>query len=158
MDTSEIEDILEHAGVKGMKWGVRKNPKASSGTTKKVSGKNSSSTDRKAVDKIREKKVSQMSDKQLKRAINRMNLEKQYRDLSPSKMKKGHNKVKSAIAVAGTVNALILLGKSPAGKAAARGASFLFNAGMNAAANYFAGGSSTPFYPANVVPPLQIRR
>ena len=86
-----VEEVIEHAGVKGMKWGVRK--KSSSGTSKggkpswaKPPPKNKKSND-----------VSKMSDKELKAAVARMNLEKQYRDLSTPKKSNGENAVKKIL-------------------------------------------------------------
>ena len=101
----ENENSLQHHGVKGMKWGVRK-ARPSSGsskgrTTAKKKKTSSSITTlfkkKKAVKKTAEKKteepkkksVKEMSDAELREAINRMNLEKQYRDLHPQQVSKG---------------------------------------------------------------------
>jgi hypothetical protein len=61
-DTMTGELILEHFGVKGMKWGVRR-------SRKELSAGRSSLGKAKAKD---------MSDDDLKRAVNRMNMEQQY--------------------------------------------------------------------------------
>ena len=49
------------------------------------------------------KPVEEMSDAELRNKLNRINMEKQYKQLNPSKMEKGYEKTKKAVAVAGTV-------------------------------------------------------
>jgi hypothetical protein len=69
MPTNEIDTFLEHFGKKGMKWGVRKRATPAGAATSKQ-GK---------------PKATFLSDADLKKHINRMNLEKQYSDLSGKK-------------------------------------------------------------------------
>lgn len=71
---------LMHFGVKGMKWGVRKSriKKAKRWTSKKQA------------------KIDGMSDDQLKRANNRLRLEKEYRQLTQTKLEKYRNKAGKA--------------------------------------------------------------
>lgn len=71
---------LMHFGVKGMKWGVRKSriKKAKRWTSKKQA------------------KIDGMSDDQLKKVNNRLRLEKEYRQLSQTKLEKYRNKVGKA--------------------------------------------------------------
>lgn len=83
-----IDDVIEHAGVKGMKWGVRKKPASSKGKAKPTKSKPSAQ---------KSDKVSKMSDKELREAVTRMNLEKQYRDLSNPTKKSGENAVKKIL-------------------------------------------------------------
>ncbi len=61
MKLQEIQEYFEHAGVKGMKWGIRKDSSSGSGT--KAQGS------------------SGLSNAQLQTRINRMSLEKQYTEL-----------------------------------------------------------------------------
>lgn len=69
---NDAEEFLEHYGVKGMKWGVRR----------KRRGSSSSSSDS-------HNSVKTLSDEELKRIIQRMELERKYSDLSDPKSKKG---------------------------------------------------------------------
>ena len=61
------ENFIEHFGVRGMKWGIRK--KSSKGR-KGAKGKT---------------KVSDLSDEVLAKKVKRMNMEKQYKDLKKNK-------------------------------------------------------------------------
>ena len=90
---------LYHHGVKGMKWGVRKTPvRSSSGatrkrksntlslfkkkkTTRKVSSANSSPAQTKSI--------KDMSDDELRKKIERVQLEQQYQELDPKSVSRG---------------------------------------------------------------------
>lgn len=99
------ETFLGHHGIKGQKWGVRrKNPSGPS------------SEDAQRHGSARRKKSHELSDKELRELVNRMNMEQQYRRMTPSKIAKGHNAVKGIIAVVGTVNALLGIASTPAGR------------------------------------------
>lgn len=95
-------DELQHHGVKGMRWGVRKD-RGSSGSSigaKVAKGIKSASSSKRvrsarntyrnltgsrksaALKKYRSKNIDGMSDKDLQKAVNRMNLERQYRQLT----------------------------------------------------------------------------
>ena len=101
---------LEHWGIKGMKWGIRRfqnkdgsltaagrkryndsaeGGKSTSASNKsKSSGKSSSSSEssgssEEKQDPVIKKKPSEMTDAELNAAINRMQLEKRYMDLLP---------------------------------------------------------------------------
>lgn len=64
---SKVDEFLEHYGIPGMKWGVRKQSKYS-----KSSGKSGGSKSRNLKD---------IPDDELRKIVNRMQLEKQYIDL-----------------------------------------------------------------------------
>lgn len=103
------ETFLGHHGIKGQKWGVRrKNP----------SGPSSEDAQRHGA--ARRKKTHELSDKELREVVNRINMEQQYRRMSPTKADKGRKAIKSVLAVAGTVNALLALSSTPVGKAASK--------------------------------------
>lgn len=87
--TISQETYLEHYGVKGMKWGVRKDRERRSNRITRASKERKAkdiakrSPERRAVDKIHEKKKARyMTDAELKTAINRLNLEAQYNRLA----------------------------------------------------------------------------
>lgn len=68
------EQAMKHYGTKGMRWGVRKKRTASSAS--------------KSTSKLRKKRAFELSDAELKKVNGRLNLEKQYKTLSPTKMEK----------------------------------------------------------------------
>ena len=103
MSDITVEDFLEHYGKKGMKWGRRKVR---------------TSSDYKKTAHLRNRKTSELSNKQLQSVNNRINLEANYRRLNPGKLAVGHQMVKSMLAGAGTAVSIYALVNSPAGKAA----------------------------------------
>lgn len=102
------DEFLKHYGVLGMRWGRRK-------------GRNISS-DHSKVSSLKKKHISELSDDELTAVTKRLNLEKNYKQLNPSKIKKG------AKAVDGV---LTTLGKITAGAAAIGGAIKLGSAILN---------------------------
>ena len=69
-------NVLIHYGILGMKWGRRKS-------------QSTSSTNHKSGEAKRSNKVKNMSDAELRARVNRLQLEKQYRDLSKGDVSKG---------------------------------------------------------------------
>jgi hypothetical protein len=109
--------VLEHHGIKGMKWGVRKTSSSEGGELKP-------SADHETVTGYKERAsaggVKNLSNKELQELVNRMNLEQQHRNLQaqqPSKFEKGHQHIKKVLAVAKTGQDVYNLYNSPAGKA-----------------------------------------
>ena len=89
MSFDNADDVLAHFGVKGMKWGVRKQ-RVSKGK-KKSSGKSEVHEDYlHAHSKVANKKLS---NKELQRRVNRLNLEKQYSELTAKKQGKYRRKL-----------------------------------------------------------------
>lgn len=83
MDNNE----LKHYGVLGMKWGIRKD-RGSSAARRKAKTRGWSK-DAKEVHRIKNKKVSTLTNAELKKANERINLENNYRSLNKSQISKG---------------------------------------------------------------------
>lgn len=78
---------LYHWGIKGMKWGVRRYQNSDGSLTSK--GKKRYSEDAYRAKKIKKKRLSQMSNAELKELNNRMQLEQNYKNLKKQKMSIG---------------------------------------------------------------------
>ena len=94
---------LVHHGIVGMKWGVRRTP-AQLGHKSKVtkSKKNDANPDYKNA---RKKSIQQMSDQELRIALNRLNMEEQYARMNPSQIARGRKALVSALGTVGAVSA-----------------------------------------------------
>lgn len=111
------EDFLAHYGVLGMKWGVRKDRrKGSGGSSPRKKSKVFKSVQR-AIAKSKKKKaqkkkqqsntpkkpnVKTMSDEELRRRINRLQMEQQYAALTKSPPSKGKQMVGQIMKTIGT--------------------------------------------------------
>lgn len=81
---------LYHTGVKGMRWGVRRSRSKSASSANK-------SEDHIKSRRLKKKKPSEMSNAELKELTTRLQLEKQYKDLSPQKISAGKKFVNGII-------------------------------------------------------------
>lgn len=99
------KNTLAHWGVKGMRWGVRRYQNSDGSLTPAGKKRYDDSHEdyRRAHDK---KKVSQMSDRELRERNNRLQMEKQYADLT---RKKGTGKkvINTFVSTAGTITAVM---------------------------------------------------
>lgn len=75
------DEYLEHHGIEGMKWGVRRYQNAD-GSLTAVGIKRKSIFDDDTKKKSTEKKLRDMSDDELRTRIARLELEKRFKDLS----------------------------------------------------------------------------
>ena len=116
MDRILFSHELMHHGVKGMKWGVRKDrsisgrsigkaaKSAASSVTnraKNITGSRSS----KALKAARKKNIDEMSNQELQEVINRLNLERNYRSLTKTDYMRGQKYVADALKYENTYNA-----------------------------------------------------
>lgn len=93
-----MENELYHFGIKGMRWGVRRyqNPDGSLTNAGKkrlkkgqTSNEETDSSNKSSTKSSPTKTVKDMSDDELRQAINRIQLEQQYKNLSPKNVSKG---------------------------------------------------------------------
>ena len=104
----EFDDILQHFGVKGMKWGRRK-ARTKSGSRKSKGEKITLHED--YINAHSRKSVKSMSDKELRDRLQRLNMEQQYERLNPSKINAGMkyaNKVLRAATTTATATGVAL--------------------------------------------------
>lgn len=101
--------VLQHYGIRGMKWGVRRyqnkdgslTPDGRKRYTDDELYKKGNNRDKKVIEKTptssKKKNVSEMSDDELNSAIRRLQLEKQYKDLSPKTVSLGEKFTKTVM-------------------------------------------------------------
>lgn len=90
---------LKHAGVKGMRWGYRKQP----GGGVKKTGRTKGHPDAERAATIKRKRLNEMSNDELKEVNKRMQLETQFRQLNPSIITRGQNIINRTLGIADTV-------------------------------------------------------
>lgn len=78
-----MSNTIYHYGIKGQKWGIRRFQNSDGSLTN--AGKKRYSEDPSYTEAHSKKPVSQMSNEELKRRNARLNLEKQYNDLTRQK-------------------------------------------------------------------------
>ena len=92
-----MDNYLQHYGVLGMRWGVRRTPaqlgRSSNGSTKQ---KRFSIGVKKSVPKQdiqsikpKQKTIKDLTDDELRQKINRLRMEQEYRNLSPAQISTG---------------------------------------------------------------------
>lgn len=91
-DYTIINGELYHWGVLGMKWGRRKNKQQ---TSQQVDTR---SDDQKRYDSLKTKRLSEMSNAELRAYMDRMNLERQYQAANPSTKERTKRFIKTLIA------------------------------------------------------------
>lgn len=83
----DLDSFLRQYGVKGMRWGYRKDRSGKRRPTKEVlkeqkRNRNSNQNRSKTNEKTRSKSISQMSDAELNQRLNRMRLEQTYAQMT----------------------------------------------------------------------------
>lgn len=89
-----MDNQLQHVGVLGMKWGVRRSRSSSDG-----------SADHRQAKALRKKKLKDMDNKDIQALVSRQSLENQYKSLNPSAIAKGARIAKNALGVIGSITA-----------------------------------------------------
>lgn len=102
-DVKHSDDYFEHFGIKGMKWGVRKAKEAVGRYRAKRESKYSE--DYKRYKAAKRKKISELSDAELRALINRGNLEQQYRNLKKNDISMGRKFVQDVLYKSATATA-----------------------------------------------------
>jgi hypothetical protein len=108
-----VKEILEHSGVKGMRWGVRKPEKPNPLFDKNGKRKQNVDANGKPLPftkKDGKSKQSLMTDAQLKKAISRMEMEKRYSELSKPSVNPGRKYAIGLLSTVGTM-AVTTIGK-----------------------------------------------
>jgi len=92
-----MDNYLQHYGVLGMRWGVRRTPaqlgRSSNGSTKQKRfsiglKKSVPKQDTQSI-KPKQKTIKDLTDDELRQKINRLRMEQEYRNLSPAQISTG---------------------------------------------------------------------
>lgn len=83
------KEYLQHWGILGMKWGKKKGRKKT--PTKTI--RTSASDDYLAKEKLKSKSLKEMSNKEIRSFTERIQLEKQYSDLTKKEISRGRKMV-----------------------------------------------------------------
>lgn len=116
---------LQHSGIKGMKWGVRRYQNKDGTLTdagKKRYNKDVSD-DARTASELKKKKVKELSNAELRKLNERSRLEQEYKKLNPNAISKGWKYVGAAAGIMGTAiavynnsNQIAKIGKDIGGK------------------------------------------
>lgn len=100
----KYEEMLEHHGIKGQKWGVRRFQNKDGTRTDAGKKRERSNSDEQVHEDYNKahnsKSVKNMSDAELRNRLNRLQMEKQYKQLSSNDTKKGKEFVSKSLKVA----------------------------------------------------------
>lgn len=112
-EMDDLDNVIMHYGVKGMKWGRRKSRPAP-----QLARTPSKSKDQRTVNYIKTKKPSAMTNDELRKLNTRTDLMTKYRQANPTKLKKAEKLIKTLLAAGATVTSLVALLNQPYVKAA----------------------------------------
>lgn len=112
---TDVDEFLEHHGVRGMKWGVRR----SRGSNGRVT-----SADHNISRDLMKRHVSELANHQIQTVNTRLGLEQNLSRLNPGAVKRGQTAAREILTVVGTATAVAaLLANSP--KTVAKGTAFV---------------------------------
>ena len=97
-----MDDVLIHYGILGMKWGVRRYQNkdgslTSAGKKRYSNNDNIKEAPQKNTEEPKKKSVKDMSDEELRREVNRMQLEQNYLRMTGQNIEKGKSAVEIAL-------------------------------------------------------------
>lgn len=99
-----MQNELIHYGIKGMKWGIRRTPEELGHLSER---KFKTTREKKPNYNLSPKKVkrqmSGMTDAELQRAINRLNMQQQVNRMNPNVVARGQSQLKAYTALLGTI-------------------------------------------------------
>lgn len=116
MSTNSSELELFHYGIKGMKWGVRRKRGDDGRVNASPAPRPRGSDDYEEARRVRQKPVYKMSNQELQRANQRLQLERQYNQLTSSSIQSGEAHVKKALSTITLANNVYSAYKSPVGQ------------------------------------------
>lgn len=97
-----MDDVLIHYGILGMKWGVRRYQNkdgslTSAGKKRYSNNDNIKEAPQKNIEEPKKKSVKDMSDEELRREVNRMQLEQNYLRMTGQNIEKGKSAAEIAL-------------------------------------------------------------
>lgn len=116
LNNPDPDDFLAHYGVKGMKWGVRKD------RVKKPRSKRPKSSEHEESRRIKKKKLSEMTNEEIATLTRRLQLESQYNRLNPNAYQQGRAAINEITSAINSANTIAGLPSSAIGKAVIAGA------------------------------------
>lgn len=122
----DLEEFLEHHGIKGQKWGIENNRISTSIAARRTRSSMDPSEDAKNAKALKSKPTHTLSNKDLKTLNERTNLEQNYKRMNPSSVTSGVKWAKAIMGTAAFGATAYNMAVSPSGKAAiAAGKKFL---------------------------------